>query len=298
MMPFQFFYRLVYSNMTKLYTLFVLLHSINAFSQESRTQILIIGSDHLAQVYKEGNTNTDILSLKNQKSIHEFNQLISKFKPDAIMIEELPEAQVKIDSLYDKYKSNQLDLNHIENGRSEIFNVAFDIGKRSGVKNIYCVNSPGGTSQSILDNGDNIQLYKDYGSNLRKTVMEKYQSLGKGELSFKDYLIFLNQPEAYNLIYRLRYIIPARVTNGYFKNPENAIDTARIDKQHIGAELISIFKNRDYKIYSNIISTQLKTKAEKIILIIGVAHVGSLKNIFKEDPYYQLINSNDYLRKL
>lgn len=282
----------------KLYSLFLILLTLNAYPQEKKAQILIIGSDHLAQVYKQENPATDVLSPENQKSVQEFNQMVSKFRPDAIMIEELPEDQIKIDSLYEKYMSGQLDLRKIENGRSEVFNMAFDIGKRSGVKKIVCVNSPGGTSQSILDNGDNIELYRNYGLNLRKIVKEKYQSLGKGELSFKDYLTFLNQPEAYNLIYRLRYIIPARVTNGFFINPGETIDTSRIDRQHIGAELISIFKNRDYKIYSNIIHHQLKTNVQKIILIIGVAHLGSLKNIFNEDTYYQLIDTNDYLIKL
>ncbi|ANI89806.1 hypothetical protein A9P82_11205 [Arachidicoccus ginsenosidimutans] len=266
-------------------------------AQENKVEILILGSDHLAQIYKEENPNTDILSPNNQKSIDEFNAMISKFEPDAIMIEELPDMQNEIDSLYEKYKSNHLDLAKIRNKRSEIFNIAFNIGKKSNVQKVYCVNAPGGTSQSILDNGDNIQLYKDYGINLRKIVMEKYQSLGKGELSFKDYLTFLNQPEAYNLVYRLRYVVPARVTNGYFKNPDKNIDTTKIDKQHIGAELISIFKNRDYKIYSNIVTKQLETKANRILVIIGVAHIGSLKNIFNEDPDYQVINVNEYLKK-
>jgi len=281
----------------KYFTIIFLFITTSIFSQESKTQILIVGSDHLAQIYKEGNPNTDILSPNNQKSIDEFNKLISKFEPDAIMVEELPDVQNEIDSLYEAYKSNRLDLTKLKNRRSEIFNIAFSVGKKSNTPKIHCVNAPGGTSQSILDNGENIQLYKDYTANLRKIVVEKYQLLNQGELSFKDYLTFLNQPEAYNLIYRLRYVIPARVTNGYFKNPEKTIDTTKIDKQHIGAELISIFKNRDYKIYSNIVNNQLETKAKKILLIIGVAHVGSLKNIFNEDPYYEVINANKYIDK-
>jgi len=281
----------------KYFTIIFLFITSSLFSQENKTQILIVGSDHLAQIYKEGNPNTDILSPNNQKSIDEFNKLISKFEPDAIMVEELPDVQNEIDSLYEAYKSNRLDLTKLKNRRSEIFNIAFSVGKKSNAPKIHCVNAPGGTSQSILDNGENIQLYKDYTANLRKIVVEKYQLLNQGELSFKDYLTFLNQPEAYNLIYRLRYVIPARVTNGYFKNPEKTIDTTKIDKQHIGAELISIFKNRDYKIYSNIVNNQLETKAKKILLIIGVAHVGSLKNIFNEDPYYEVINANKYIDK-
>lgn len=265
------------------------------FSQDSKTQILLLGSDHLAQVYRENNSHTDVLAPGNQLSVSAFNEQIAQFKPDLVMIEELPEAQQRIDSLYESYRSDQLDLHHLPGGRSEIYTIAFPIAKKSGLSRIHCINAPGGTSQSILDNGNRIELYKEYGATLRKTVIAKYEALGKGELSFKDYLTFLNQPTAYEQVYRLRYIIPARVTHGYFHNPDKSIDTTRIDKAHIGAELISHFKNRDYKIYSNVVTSQLDTGAKRILLIIGVAHIGSLKNIFNDDPYFRVIDANEYL---
>ena len=70
----------------------------------------------------------------------------------------------------------------------------------------------------------------------------------------------LNQPEVYNLVYRLRYITPARVVNGRFTNPDAMVDTAFVNPKYIGAELISVFKNRDYKIYSNIVVQALETR--------------------------------------
>jgi hypothetical protein len=83
---------------------------------------------------------------------------------------------------------------------------------------------------------------------------------------------------------KLRYITPARVTDGTFKNPDPSVDTTFIDPQYIGAELISLFKRRDYKIYSNLVTAQMAQKPKRILLIIGAAHVGSLKNIFRDDP--------------
>lgn len=110
-------------------------------------------------------------------------------------------------------------------------------------------------------------------------------------------MIFLNQPQTYSKIYHLRYITPARVTNGIFKNPDALIDTAFIDSKYIGAELISPFKNRDYKIYSNIVTSQKSKSAKKILLIIGVAHIGSLKNIIRDDEEFNLIKADKYLNK-
>lgn len=84
-------------------------------------------------------------------------------------------------------------------------------------------------------------------------------------------------------IYRLRYLTPARVTNGTFTHPDEMVDTAFVDPQYIGAELTSVFKNRDMKIYSNIVTQTLQYHPKKILLIIGVGHLGSLRSLFRDD---------------
>jgi hypothetical protein len=148
----------------------------------------------------------------------------------------------------------------------------------------------------VLSNGKNIELYKNETTELRKVVGNTYAALQSGTLSFKDFLIFINQPQIYNKVYHLRYVTPARVTNGTFTNPDEMIDTAFVNPQYIGAELISVFKNRDYKIYSNMVTTQLNQKAKRILLIIGVAHIGSLTSIIRDDPEYTLIDASRYLK--
>ena len=271
--------------------------SLDSFAQKVKTELLILGSDHLSQIYKKENPETDALNPKRQREIGEFTFLVEKYKPDMIMVEVLPEKQAEIDSLYALYLLNKLNLYSLENGRSEVYQLAFRMGKQMKLNRIFCVNAPGGTSQSILDNGQNIELYKNETTELRKTVGEKYAALQNGTLTFKDFLIFLNQPETYNRVYHLKYITPARVVNGTFKNPDEMVDTAFVNPKYIGAELISVFKNRDYKIYSNIVTTQIQHRPKKILLIIGVAHIGSLNSIFRDDPEFELVNANKFLIK-
>ncbi|UZR96102.1 DUF5694 domain-containing protein [Chondrinema litorale] len=275
-------------------TFSVICLSTNA--QSNKTEILILGSDHLSQVYREGQPNTDVLIEKNQESIEEFAKSIEQFTPEMIMVEQLPERQSEIDSLYALYLKDKLDMASLEYPRSELYQLAFRIGKEKGVKQITCVNSKGGTSQGILDNGDNIDIYENETKALREIVKAKYMGLAQGTLSFKEYLTFLNQPEAYNKLYRLKYLTPARVTNGTFTNPDEMVDTAFIDPKYIGAELISVFKNRDYKIYSNIVTNVMEHQSEKVLLIIGVGHVGSLKSIFRDDYEFELVDANTFLK--
>lgn len=266
-------------------------------AQNNKTEILLLGSDHFSQIYKKDNSNTDVLDQKRQMEILEFTSLIKTYNPDMIMVEVLPENQKEVDSLYTLYQQNKLKIGELEDGRSEVYQLGFRIGKQLNLNKIYCVDAPGGTSQSILDNGKNIELYKMETTELRKVVGEKNAALQKGTLSLKDYLIFLNQPETYNKVYHLRYITPSRIINGSFKNPDKMIDTAFINPKYIGAELTSIFKNRDYKIYSNIVTTQLATRPKRILLIIGVAHVGSLKSIFRDDSEYDIVDVKKYLHE-
>ena len=198
--------------------------------------------------------------------------------------------------MYILYRQGKLNLNELEGGRSEVYQLAFRLGKQLGLNKIHCADAPGGTSQSMLDNGRHIELYQQETAELRKVVGRTYAALQDGSLSLKDFLIFVNRPAIYNMIYQLRYMTPARVTHGTFKNPDPSVDTTFIDSRYIGAELISLFKKRDYKIYSNLVTAQMAQKPKRMLLIIGVAHVGSLRSIFRDDPTYTVVDAGKYLK--
>ncbi|MBA9076039.1 MULTISPECIES: DUF5694 domain-containing protein [Rufibacter] len=271
--------------------------TLHTFAQAGKTKITVMASDHLAQIYRKDKPTTDVLTPQGQKAMQDLTNLAAKFAPDMILVEVLPERQREIDSLYALYLQDQLNLETLENGRSEVYQLAFRLGKQLKLKRIVCANAPGGTSQGILANGDNIDLYTQEIAGLRKEVSKLSTGLQNGTLSLKDYTVLLNQPELYNLVYRVRYIVPARVVNGKFKNPDAMVDTAFVNPQYIGAELTSIFKNRDYKIYSNLATAQLKEKPKRMLLLIGAAHIGSLHSILQDDTAFELVPATTFLGK-
>jgi len=270
---------------------------VTASAQAPRTDVMVVGSDHLSQLYKKDNPNTDVLTPVRQREVARFTLALAGYKPDMLVVERLPEKQAEMDSLYRLYLQDKLDLTALPDGRSEIFQIAFRLGKQLQLSRIYCVNAPGGTSQSILRNGDNIELYQNATTELRKVVSEQTTGLQNGTLSLHDYLVALNQPRVYNLVYRLRYITPARVVNGRFINPDRMVDTAFVNPKYIGAELISTFKNRDYKIYSNIVVQAMQAKPKRVMALFGAAHIGSLNNIFTDDSEYRVVQASKYLGK-
>lgn len=268
-----------------------------AQTRPTAADVMIVGCDHLNQIYKADKPATDVLTPQGQQEISRFTAAIARFRPDMLVVEALPEEQPRLDSLYALYRQDKLDLTTLPGGRSEVYQVAFRLGKQLQLPKIYCANAPGGTSQGILRTGQNIELYQQAGAELSKVAGAKRAGLEDGTLPLYRYLAAINQPEVYNLVYRLRYVTPARVTNSRFTNPDAAVDTAFINPRYIGAELISVFKNRDYKIYSTIVTQALTARPKRVLALFGAAHIGSLQSIFASDPEFRVVESRKYLKQ-
>lgn len=51
----------------------------------------------------------------------------------------------------------------------------------------------------------------------------------------------------------------------------------------------------DYKIYLAVVTRQMETGAKRVLFIIGVAHIGSLKSILRDDDNFANIPSIEAL---
>lgn len=259
------------------------------------TEILLLGTPHFNQLYKAANLLTDVLTPRRQAELAQLRAQVLKFRPDAIMVEELPEQQTRLDSLYALYRQDKLDLNTLPGGRSETYQLGFVLGKTLGLSRITCVNSEGGTSQSILHEGTNIALYQQATTEHRAYASPMMQSWEKGELTMGGLLGFVNSPTMLNQLHTLVYRTPARVTDGTLK-PDPMVDAAFIKPRYVGAEFISVFYNRDLKIYSSIVTSQLATGSARVLTIIGGRHVASLQHIFATDPAYRVVPATAYMK--
>jgi len=258
------------------------------------TAILLLGCSHLAQLYKADNPNSDVLTPKRQAELAAACDQLQRYRPDGILVEELPERQAALDSLYQLYQQGKLDLNTLPGGRSEVYQLGFVLGKRLGLARIQCVNAPGGTSQSILREGQNMERYEQATAQWRAFAAPIDQQLLAGTFTMPQYLRALNDPATVRQLHTLVYRTPARVTNGTLR-PDPMVDAAFINPKYVGAEFISVFYNRDLKVYSNIVTTQLATNQTRQLLIMGVRHIGSLQGIFGDDPAYQVVEAARYL---
>lgn len=269
--------------------------AINAQNQDTK-QVMIVGFDHLNQLYNQ-QPESDVYSAKKQTEINQLNSCLQTYGPDMIMVEVDPDEQPRVDSLYKLYSAGKLTLENVKEGRGETFQIGFALAKRLKHPRVYCVDHYEATSQSLLTEGDNIDIYTKALQRFQGIARPLKKRVQRDSLSLYSYIRQLNQPDMIALTHQLFYNLPATVTNGEFsKTAANTIDVSKIDKQYIGAEFISLFYNRNLKIYSNTLASQRQYKGKKLLILFGQTHVGVLQELYKSNPDYHLLSLSDYCK--
>ena len=275
-----------------------LIISLTSFSnmqvQEKQVEIMLVGFDHLSQM-DNGTESSNIFSKKKQKEIQQLAKKLEAFQPDMLMVELEPQEQKSIDSLFNLYKTGQQSLQDFENGAGETMQIGFRMAKDLQLPGVVGVNYYDSTSQSLLKEGKNIEIFQEALKKLQQTARPLKQKVQTNELSIYDYIKTMNQPEFIDLTHHLIFNLPAYIQQGKFSEKGNYNKEIPINNEYIGAEYISLFYNRNLKIYSNILNKQLETGNKKLLVIIGQAHVGVLQDLIEENPTYKITSVVDYL---
>ncbi|MBL3658032.1 DUF5694 domain-containing protein [Fulvivirga sediminis] len=263
--------------------------------QQDKIQIMFVGFDHLNQM-DNGTPTSDIFSDKKQAELIKLTNALKKYKPDFIGVEDDPKLQDFEDSLYTAYLKGNVDFKAYKTGARESYQVGYRLGKLLGLDHIHAVDNDNSTSQSLLKSGDHFDLFMDGLKKLQTTARPLKQSVQNDSMSIYDYIKYINKPEIIDLTHHLFYNLPAYVMNGEFSDGINTVDIGEIDNKYIGAEYITLFYNRNLKIYSNILNTQLKTDKKRLLIMFGQAHIGVLQDLFEENPNYEIISPLNYLK--
>ncbi|QDA62626.1 hypothetical protein FHG12_17140 [Hymenobacter jejuensis] len=222
---------------------------------------------------------------------------LKQFRPDAILLEAEPKEQPEIDSLYALYRSGQLHLSALPTGRSERYQVGFALAKELNLPAPQGVDYYAATSQNLLATGDNIDAFKQGLLKLQTTSRPLKRLVQHDSLSVYDYIALANTPTMVSLIHRVQFNTPALVTNGaFFATGTNTNDLGKVDSAYVGAHYITLFYNRNLKIYSNILRAQQKTQARRVLVMLGLAHVGVQEELVAANPDYQVVHATKYLK--
>ena len=264
--------------------------------EKEKIDVLLVGFDHLSQM-DDGPPASNIFSDKKQKEIKKLVTGLADFEPDMVMIEREPKEQQLMDSLYMAFEKGELKLADLEGGSSETFQVGFRLTKKMGLKGVHGIDHYESTSQSLLKSGTNFDLFKNGLMELISTARPLKKKVQQDSLSIYEYIKTMNRPELVTLSHNLIFNLPAYVIDGKFsEDGTNTVDIGSIDERYIGAEYITLFYNRNLKIYSNILNVQLQNRAKRIVLIMGQLHIGVLSDLLGNNPNYNLVKVSDYLK--
>jgi len=257
---------------------------------------MVVGSDHLHQLYNK-QPQSDVFSPKKQAELVKVRAQLAKFRPDIILVEAEPKEQAQIDSLYVLYQKGALQLEDLPAGRSERYQIGFALARQLGLPSPKGVDYYAATSQSLLNSGTNIEAYTRDLRLLQTTSRPLRALVQKDSLSLYDYLALANQPALIGLLHRMQFNTPARVMNGNFAvGGTNTADLGKVDTEYIGAHFITLFYNRNLKIYSNILRAQQQTQTKRVLAVFGLAHVGVLEELLAVNPDYEVVHAARYLK--
>lgn len=215
-----------------------------------------------------------------QSEIKAIAYAICEYKPTHIAIELTPDQQTRIDSLYALYLAGKFDLE-----RSEVYQLAFRIGKKTNVPTIYCVNDWG-------RHYDNIQeLFSDSirGARLETYYLNSPDSVygasgeAKKVTSIVNELIALNNPEQIKERLAIYLLNP-------FKYEEQAGDFTGVDFE------TGRWFSRNLRIFRNIQRIPHKPE-DRILLIIGREHLNLLNPFFEVSKEFEWVSPLPYLEK-
>ncbi|VUD58472.1 hypothetical protein TDB9533_02431 [Thalassocella blandensis] len=258
-------------------------------------EIMVLGVDHLYQLYQQSKSS-DVLSEKKQRELKRLRHDLEKFAPQQIMLEVDQKDQAALTKEYQQFLAGNLDLASLEYGRSERYQIGFRMGKALGLKDMYAADFYEGMPQMAFAKGENLEIFLNGMKRLQQTVRPLSQQVKQDKISLYDYLTVMNTPEAVRFTHGIIFNLPAYVTHGDFREEvKEKIDFGRINTAYIGAQYIGRFYQRNLNIYSNILSGQQQSQAQRVLAIFGQLHVGVLQELLQHNPAYSVVSPLRYL---
>lgn len=260
---------------------------IYSCSTDKRTKVFLLGTFHFAQT----DSTYDITSNKHQKSIKKLANILVATNPNKIFVERQPEYEFKnkIDSLYNSFvRDNQLP------GSNEIYQLGFRAAKKLNHPTVYSCDHPGNYGRfnkmtrayAKANKQMDILQANQPGTTKRADGLVNEDSL-MHQTTLLNYIRWINSDDVMRTAHAHYTTTYPQIGSTDFYDYEN-------DDTLIGAELLADWYRRNIMIYSKIIN-QLDYSEEAICLIIGADHVPIIKNLFQDNPHFNVIDASRWL---
>ncbi|MFA6126779.1 MAG: DUF5694 domain-containing protein [Bacteroidales bacterium] len=250
-----------------------------------KTKIMTLGVFHfnypnLDVITTPKDKQISVLDEPFQSEIIAISKALEEFNPTIIAIENTPENQNKIDSLYLLYKLNKWILK-----KDESCQLGFRIGARLNLPRIYCVDNPGKhyeNIESLLNDSIRLSAFEHYYVNSPDSIYNP-SIPSKKIASIIDALYEANNPDHIREQLATYLLIP-------FKYEEQPGDFTGADFE------TGRWYNRNLRIFRNIQRIPHGPE-DRILLIIGSGHLNLLNLFFDISREFEFVSPLPYLKK-
>lgn len=248
---------------------------------KQKIKIVLLGTYHFANPGADKfNVKVDDYSTQvRQKQIQEVNNSLAKYKPQKIFVESGSKYQTEADTYFQNYKTGKVEIT--DKMLNERFQIGLKLAKQLNNDHIYTVDAPGNWFIDKVEryaDSTHLTFYKDFQKKFQDYIT--YFNTYIKDHTVKENLFYINRPEellTHNHI-MYNYVFP-RVGAG---------------DNYIGAELVGEWYKRNLKIYANILK-DISTDDRQVLVIFGSGHIHILKQLFKDNPDFEVVEVNKYL---
>lgn len=279
----------------------LLLAATSAFAQTKKIQIVLLGTFHFGQTTDAKKTTfPDLFTDRRQRELAPLRAKLEAFGPDQVFIENEPVRQARWDSVRAAYQRGTEPTGHTRD--NEIFQIAVKLAARLPNARLTCIDyqMPDYDDSTYRARSQSEKLHFDYVRALW-TIPEKEWSkeneaffylknpirLPKADSllaasSLVDYYRFLNSPE--------------KLKSADYENFNYWLLANGQGDDHLGADqLANLWMLRNLKIFQNILRKS-SLNDRRYLLLIGSGHVQTLKDWFKNHPYFEVVEVSEVLK--
>jgi hypothetical protein len=244
----------------------------------AKIQVLNFATFHMRATPDAHSIEFDQKSDKSKNEVHAIARQLAKFKPTVIIVEKLPRYNDTLKQNYSEYLKNP-SMKFI--APSEIELLAFELGRLTGVEQMYGINHKLG-----------------YNYRIENKIVNSIDSLTTKEF-FKD--PFKNFPEMgknqsnYSILDKLKLHNKNSFLDFLIEGNADILTHVGTPNNFEGADEAAKFYKRNLRMYSNLNRIQLK-KTDRVFILMGATHTAFFRDFISRSPKYKMVNTFDYLK--
>lgn len=243
-----------------------------------KVKVLNFATFHMGNTSDANSVEFDETSKKNQADAKQIAELIAEFDPTIICVEVQRKKNEELNEQYQKYLKNPSESSTYY---GEVGLIAFEVGRMSGVDQLYGIDHKMGYNYMIgqeITNEIDSTTFNNYYKNPLAFIPGF--DVEEEELSLVEKLRLNNSPEYLDFLINVNADMLAFVGS---------------EKKFEGADEAAKYYQRNLRIYSNLNRIPM-TAEDRVFILSGGSHTAFLDEFMRRSPKYEVVNTLDYLK--